>query len=263
MPAAGAAPEQLHVLRTEPPAGAPLLLLIHGAGGDHTVWGHQIQALRRHAGLVLPDLPGHGRSAGPARGDVASMAQSLAALAGGSGGRPFFVGGHSMGGAIALQLALDRPGRFAGIALIGAAARLAVSQRVLQAIADDASSAVTMLTRLAYADGTSPEVIEAGRQYLSRCDPQTLLADFTACSRFDVRDRLDDLPQPVLCVTGGADRLVLPAAIEATIALLRRGAAEVVPGAGHLVMIERPDEVNRILAGWIASVTGGSSSPAP
>ena len=260
MTSAGADRQPLHVLRTEPPPGGPLFLLIHGAGGDHTVWGFQLARLRHAAGLILPDLPGHGRSPGPPRRDIAAMAASLREIVDSAGVRPLFVAGHSMGGAIALQLALELPGRFAGAALIGSAARIAVSQRVLQAIAADAVSAVGMLTQLAYADGTAPEIVEKGRTHLSHCDPETLLADFTACGLFDVRERLGEIEAPVLCLIGGADRLVLPAMLEATASRLRAARTEIVPGAGHLVMIERPDEVNRILEDWMRS-PGKTAAP--
>src|SRR5262245_47487294 len=109
--------------------GRPPLLLIHGAGGDHTVWGAQAAGLKGEVELVLPDLPGHGQSEPGDENTIPAFARVLRKFAAGLGLPRPIVGGHSMGGAVALQAALDAPEAFRGVALIASGARLGVPER--------------------------------------------------------------------------------------------------------------------------------------
>jgi pimeloyl-ACP methyl ester carboxylesterase len=77
---------------------------------------------------------------------------------------------------------------------------------------------------------------------------------------FDARARLGEVQAPTLVAVGDQDPLIPPAAAEATAAALPAGELVVIPGAGHLAFVERPDAVNRALLGFLAA---GAAGPAP
>src|SRR5574337_242258 len=127
----GAAGGLFHTDSGPSPAGGPLLVLVHGAGGTHRHWPEEVRALPGRRVIAL-DLPGHGGSPGPAPGTVAGLARSVLGLLDALGVPGAVVAGHSMGGAVALTLALEAPARVAGLCLVGTGARLRVSPAVLQ-----------------------------------------------------------------------------------------------------------------------------------
>ena len=103
----------------------PAVLLIHGAGMDRTVWSLQARYLAHHGRAVLAlDLPGHGKSAGPALNSIAAMADWVAALLDKMEIPQAALVGHSMGALIALDLAGRRPERVRALALFGVAERM-------------------------------------------------------------------------------------------------------------------------------------------
>src|ERR1700721_3675767 len=93
-------------------ASQPTIVLLHGAGFDHTTWALHSRWFAHHGyGVLAPDLPGHGRSAGRPLSAIAALAEWTAALidaAGLSGAR---IVGHSMGSLVALETAARHPGK--------------------------------------------------------------------------------------------------------------------------------------------------------
>src|SRR5579863_868986 len=75
----------------------PAVVFLHGAGMDHSVWALLARAFASHGfGVLAPDLPGHGRSAGAALASIAALADWTAALIAAAGLRAARLIGHSM-----------------------------------------------------------------------------------------------------------------------------------------------------------------------
>ena len=99
----------------------PAVLLLHGAGLDHSSWQWQSRYLAHHGyAVIAPDFPGHGRSPGTVRTSVEALADWAADLLAALGRDRAFVAGHSLGSLVALELALRHPARVAGLVLAGA-----------------------------------------------------------------------------------------------------------------------------------------------
>lgn len=223
-----------------PPDALPLVCL-HGAGGSAALWT-QLQAASHGARPVYAlDLPGHGRS-DPLDGAITidAYAGAVRRFCDAAGlGRAVFVG-HSMGGAIALRLALDASDRVAGLVLVATGARLRVAPEVLSALASDLDAAVERICRLCYGPGTPPDLLARGVAEMRRTPPGMLEEDFRACDRFDVRDRLGEIEAQALVLVGEQDVMTPPRYATYLGDHLPGAEVQVFPGAGHMLPVEAP-----------------------
>src|SRR5476649_2655195 len=100
----------------------PTIVLLHGAGFDHTAWALHSRWFAHHGfGVLAPDLPGHGRSGGAPLPTIADMADWTAALLDATGVAKAKLVGHSMGSLIALETAARHPTKVTALGLIGTA----------------------------------------------------------------------------------------------------------------------------------------------
>ena len=243
----------------------PTIVLLHGLAGDHTVWNGVIPLLARGHRVVAPDLRGHGRTPAPeqSRFTFAEMAADLEALLGRLGiERPHLVG-LSAGGCLALLESLDHAERYRSLVLVAAPAQMnahtrAILDRWREAYRDGGEDAyvLRLLKDLFY-----PDWIEAHLDFADRLraqqratDPRSTFGWGQAIREFDVRTRLGHLRLPTLVVQGMDDQV-----IDAAHARLLR---QSIPGAelklfartGHLLPIERPDEIAELLVEWVDRV---------
>jgi len=227
-------------------AGLPVVA-ITGAGGTHRHWGYQMRDLAGIARLYTLDLPGHGRSPLPGRASVPEYGAAVLALLDACQLERAVLVGHSMGGAIALWAALERPERVAGLALVGSGARLRVAPAILQGLAADYLATQRMIVRMSYAPGTPAELLAQADADYARCDPQVYRDDFAACNDFDLRTRLGELSHPTAIVCGDADQMTPPKYSRELQAGIMGAALTMVARAGHMAMIERPAAVSAAL----------------
>ena len=237
------------------PAGRPPLILVHGAGGTYRHWPEEVRALPGRRVIAL-DLSGHGGSPSPAPGTVAALARSVLGLLDALGLETAVVAGHSMGGAVALTLALEAPPRVAGLVLCGTGARLRVSAAVLQATADPASlaGAADAMAQWSFGSLAGPALRREFVEGFLANAPGVVHGDFAACDAFDVMARLGEIRAPALVVCGSEDRLTPPKYSEHLRDHIQGARLEVVPGAGHLVMLEAPAAVARAVEAFLASL---------
>lgn len=256
-------------------AGQPAVVFVHGAQNDHSVWILQSRFFAHHGWSVLAlDLPGHGRSAGPAADSVEVMADGVLAAMDAAGLQRAAIVGHSMGSLIALECAARAPERVARIALLGSAFPMKVSDALLEAAASDESRAMDMINRWSHSGITfrpgSPapgfSVYWQNRRLMARQARGTLRVDFEACNRYDGGlAAAAAIRCPVLFVIGGRDMMTPPRAADALSRVIRDGPGGVVPervlipGAGHAMMAEYPEEV---LAALRAFLPATSDTPA-
>jgi pimeloyl-ACP methyl ester carboxylesterase len=232
------------------PQGAPALVLVHGAGGSRLLWPPK---LRRLPGVTVYtlDLPGHGRSGGQACDTVAGYAEAVVAFLDEVRIARAVIAGHSLGGAIALTLVLDFPDRVAGLVLVASGARLRVAPAILEGVHLDCEGVVELVSRSVWSPAADPALVERGRRALLEAGPAALLNDFTACDRFDVLERLGEIKVPTLVIAGSADVLTPLKYARFLAEHIPAARCEIVAGAGHMVMLERPAEVARVVRGFL------------
>src|SRR3984893_17610621 len=123
----------------------PAIVMLHGAGFDHSTWALHSRWSAHHGHSVLaPDLPGHGRSSGNALPTIADMADWTAALLDAAGAPKAKLVGHSMGSLIAIETAARHPAKVSALSLIGTAATMTVGSDLLKAAEADDHTAVDM-----------------------------------------------------------------------------------------------------------------------
>ncbi len=236
------------------PEGArgPPLVLVHGAGGTHRHWPASLRNLPGRRVLSV-DLPGHGQAPPPGETTIEGYAQALLAMLDALGIERAVLAGHSMGGAIALTTAFDAPGRLAGLFLVGTGARLRVAPAILEASADPArfDEVARGLTSFAFGPGASEPLRAEHARSLAALPRGILHGDFAACDRFDAMARIDSVRAPAFVVVGREDQLTPPKYSVFLRAHLPGDGMLEVPGAGHMVALEAPDEVTAAAASFL------------
>ena len=153
--------DSIYYTRTNDQASTTLLL-IHGSGGNHKSWPDGLRSLGK-IGVVLMDLPGHGLSTGSGRSTVFEYADFIDDFVSAMSLTRVIVAGHSLGGAIALELALKQPVWLAGLVLVGTGTRLRVHADILTGIDQDYPKTVELICRWAFGPDASKELIDGRR----------------------------------------------------------------------------------------------------
>ncbi len=232
--------------------GDATLVLVHGAGGNHTHWGFQLRGLAESARLIAVDLPGHRRSQEIPDVSIDAYAGAVARVVEEARATRVVAVGHSMGGAIALTLALRRAPWLSGIVLVATGAKLRVSPAFLEGLQQSPDAACREILDWAVGPDCPASIRERALADFAACPPSVFLDDFRACDRFDVRDRLAEISVPALVACGSDDRMTPPHFSEFLAHRIDRASLEIVPGSGHMLMIEKPEALNAAIQRWLA-----------
>lgn len=231
--------------------GAPVIF-VHGAGSNHLIWNAQMSNLSSLARTFAPDLPGHGRSGGEGRSSIRSYADVMCSLFDMLCIERAIIVGHSMGGAIAQILALENYDRVLGLVLVGTGARLRVHPSYLEGILKDFAGTAHLFNEAEFSPHADPRLKELSEKQLLACDPRVVNGDLVACNEFDVIARVSDIHVPTLVICGAQDQMTPPKYAQFLSAKIPNSHLELIQGAGHMLMLEQPTQVNRALARWIS-----------
>ena len=241
----------------------PVVLLLHGAGMDATVWQLQTRYLA-HRGYraVAVDLPAHGRSEGDALGTVEEMADWVSRFVTAAGFGPVHVVGHSMGTFIALELASHHPGIVRSITLCGTATAMPVHPDLVAAAANDLPAAAALMASWGHDKpahvGVNPTpglwMLGGARALVENSTPGVLATDFAACMGYtNATTAAAAVTCPATVVIGLGDKMT-PAKSGRTLAAAL-GSSRVIelPCTGHSMMSENPRAVKAAILATIAS----------
>jgi 4,5:9,10-diseco-3-hydroxy-5,9,17-trioxoandrosta-1(10),2-diene-4-oate hydrolase len=234
------------------------VVFVHGLGASIYAWRTVLRpVLQAGHRVVAFDNRGFGFSERPDSGySRAAYARLVVALLDSLGIAEAVLVGHSMGGAISAQVAIDHPERVRGLVLIGSAgfgvsepwslrvARLPVAGRLLSGLRGRWT--VAQLLRSTYADPSRLTTGDVDQYYATAAAPRSTVALRRVFREFrfdDLRGRLGRIQAPTLLIWGAQDRWI-PLSLGQQMALeLATGALVAIPGAGHNVQEERPEEV--------------------
>ncbi len=234
----------------------PTVLMIHGAGQRAATWKHQLELLKNHPkyNLIIPDLPGHGASEGEGFGDIAGYKGFIEEFAEALGLTGIIPVGHSMGGAVAMVYALDRPEKVRAAVLVGTGARMRVAGETLKTVKNDYKQFCDIAPARMFAPNSPAELKEKFRKDLLDTSPEVCYRDLVACDEFDLMDRVREIKTPACIISADQDILTPPKYGEHLRDSIIGSSYNLIKGSGHFMMLERPLEFNRILSGFLMTL---------
>ena len=243
-------------------AGARTVVLVHGAGMDHTVWALQGRHLAFHGWNALAvDLPGHGRSRTlRPLATIEAIADCLADLIGEHA--PVALVGHSMGALAALATAARHPDRVASLCLLGATLKMPVHLELLALAAAHDLKAVELMCDWAFGPrgliGGNPHpggwLQGSAGALLRNGNAAVLSGDLAACDAYAEGSMHAAAVQcPAVVVIGAADRMTSPKAGQQLAGLIPGARTASIEGAGHMMMVEHPEACLEALRDFLAA----------
>jgi pimeloyl-ACP methyl ester carboxylesterase len=235
------------------------IVFVHGAGSNGHTWHRQIEAFGGKHGPIALDLPGHGRSAGvEGLRTIQDYADFIAAFLDALKIKSAVILGHSMGGAIAMDLALRHRARVEALILSCTAAKFNLPPDHVEKL-----RAITMgrAPQAFNTDGYSPktvkenfDVVREGWMEQIKTDPRVRYTDILACAQVDLRDAIAKIDKPTLVIAGADDTGTTPADAQLIAGKIRGATAKIIADAGHYIPRERPAEYNAAIEQFVSSL---------
>lgn len=229
------------------------MMFVHGAANDHGVFALQSRYFAWHGWNVLAlDLPGHGRSDGPALASVAAIADWLAAVADAARAERALLVGHSLGSLAVLECAARHPARVTKAALLAPAVPMTVADDLLAAASRDDHLAFELINgwlfgpRGQLGGNRVPGLWMFGNsmRLMERTAPGVLSTDLLACHRYaDGLAAAAAVRCECLVVAGERDVMAPPRNARTLIDALDHPQALTLAATGHALMTEQPDRV--------------------
>jgi 3-oxoadipate enol-lactonase len=242
-------------------AGEPLLL-IHGLGYARWGWEPVVDSLAEQHEVVLFDNRGIGESGAPdGLYSVRMLAEDAVAVLDASGLKRAHVLGTSLGGMVALQVALDWPERVDRLVLActtpGGAAAAPMPERTIRLMQEAPALPLEVALRRFVENAFGPEPDRAlverilEHRLATAQSPTAWAAQAAAGASFDVWDRVPEIGVPTLVLTGDQDAVVDPHNSELLAARIAGARLEMFPGAGHLFFWEQPERFVELVAEFL------------
>jgi len=235
------------------------VLFVHGNGANHNQWRYQLEHVRKSRRAVAFDLRGMGESDLARNGDysVDAMTDDVQAVAGALGLRRFVIVGHSYGGAVVAAYAAKHPERVAGVLFVDAGGNVKMSDdaaaKFLAAVRADKDKVVQQWFApiLANAsDAVKAEVLSS----VHNTAAESFTAALNGLRAFDAVRAVDAYHGPRLAVAAAPTEGPSSLHMQATSLRVVK-----MQGVSHWLMLDKPDEFNRILAAFLRDVDASES----
>ena len=229
------------------------VLMVHGAVDNHLVWRYQHAYLEREHTPLSIDLPGHGDSQGPPIDNPADFRHFIKAFVDVMDLVPFVFAGHSMGGSMALDYAIHHPEDVEGLIIVGGGAHWDMAPEDLEVWTSDPERAQRENVALLFSKKTSKRLVEEYAKQLAAQPPEACAADFLNCDRYDLLGQINQITVSTLVAAGDEEewlensREIHASAMNTTF--------EIIPAAGHAVMIEQPALLNEKIGAYLNSLS--------
>lgn len=233
-------------------SGPVTIVLIHGWTCDHTFWDGQIPALKERYRVLAVDLPGHGRSAPAPDYTMKRFARAVHAVLEKEKVQKAVLAGHSMGGAVMLEFARLYPEKV--LAIIGVDAFFPapgttgpLEARAARFEGPDGLEERARMIRGMYTAATPPEV-RAKIERVMLAAPAEVAAGAMRGLADPAVWKEDVIDVPFLQIAAATSTYMTEEGLRKR---FPRAVLVRVPDTGHFLHMEKPEEVNRILLGWL------------
>ncbi len=217
------------------------IILLHDAGSTHSCWPVELRRLPGYTIYAL-DLPGHGRSDGVGCQKVDTCCDRLIDFMASLGLYQAAFIGHGLGGAIALNMALDYSQHVTSLGMISSGASFNPPPELLSYLSSPVTTpaALERLQARMFTENTSPAVIRRSMEALKTTRSSVLYGDWLAMAQFDASARISEVKVPVYLACGSLDRLTPPSQSRSLSGMLPQAKLDLIDGAGHMLLLERP-----------------------
>jgi 3-oxoadipate enol-lactonase len=244
--------------------GGPTVLMLHGIGGGHLAFAPQVETLASSGyRAVAWDMPGYGHSAPIEPYTFKGLAESCIALIESLQCGDVTLLGHSMGGMVAQEVVARRPELVSKLVLCGTSPsfgkpdgdwqRSFIAERTAPL---DAGQTMAQLAALLVPQMVGPAALPEGLQLATHCmslvNPSTYRRALEALVTFDRRANLANIRVPTLLIAGEHDRNAPPAVMKKMAGAIPGSTYIELPGVGHLMNLEAPDEFDGLLLNFLA-----------
>jgi pimeloyl-ACP methyl ester carboxylesterase len=232
-----------------------MLVFIHGAGGDKTMWFQQKEFFNKQGyGTLTISLSGYSAKTNGESISIQKYTKQVYMLIKELNIRYFVLVGHSMGGAITLNYVLSSNETLPShIILIGTGATLNVAPVFFDLIKSDFLEALKRMGKYSYSSQTELPIKQFNQEILVKSGSEVLFSDLKTCSKFDVRNEIQKISIPTLIICGEEDKMTPPKLSHFLDEKIPNSKLKVIVNSGHFVFQETPDQVNSYILEFIRS----------
>ncbi|MFX1273530.1 MAG: alpha/beta fold hydrolase [Promethearchaeota archaeon] len=227
------------------------LIFIHGSGESSYVWKDQMSYLNLDYSLIALDLPSHAKSAEFEKLSLDLYVESIKGLVDHLHLKKVILVGHSLGGAIAQAYYFKYREDIASLILCATGVRLRVSPFIFNSIRDDYNEYLKTIPLGAFYRKTSKQIINDFLEEVSKIEAEVAYKDFSICNEFDVLNKINRVRVPCLIICGNADKLTPIKYSQYFKDKIENSILKLIKNAGHMVMLEKPEEVNMVIQEFI------------
>ena len=223
------------------------IIFIHGSGGNSNLWKHQLDGLDGISSKIAIDLPSHAQSDKFSELSLELYVDVLNSLIDSLKLKEVILAGQSLGGAVIQAYYFTYPEKVSALVLIATGARLRVLPMTFEILKGDFQQFLNSSPMGAFYKKTSKDITDFYIKESSKTEREVFHNDFTICDKFDVMDKMNLIKVPCLIICGKDDKMTPPKYSMYFNDKIERSELVLIDKAGHLVMLEKPKEVNQAI----------------
>ena len=240
---------KIHIVQSNINNGAVPILFIHGAGETGSVWEYITYKKFNGFKQIVIDLPGHGKSPGDGFRSIEGYADFVESVVIELGLNGFILAGHSMGGAIALQYALNFQNKLKGLILISTGAKLIIPIELLKIVKNNGT-----FYEYTYSQGVPFDIIKKAEAEYYKTNYMIRYYDLLACNQFDIIDKLNRIAVKTCILCGENDVITPPEYSEYLHENIKDSQLFLINNASHMVLWEQPDRVCQGICNFLKKI---------
>ena len=221
------------------------IIFIHGSGGNSNLWKHQLINFDGISSRIAIDLPSHAQSDKFSELSLELYVDVLKVLIDSLKLKEVMLAGQSLGGAVIQSYYFKYPEKVSALVLIGTGARLRVSPFIFNTIKNNFQEYLNLTPIGSFYGKTSKEITDYYIKEVSKTDKEVIYNDYSICDKFDVMDKMNLIKIPCLIICGKDDKLTPPKYAIYSNDKIEESELTLINKAGHIVMLEKPEEVNQ------------------
>ncbi|MCZ6684799.1 MAG: alpha/beta hydrolase [Candidatus Dadabacteria bacterium] len=231
----------------------PTILLIHAAGQSVSTWRFQLDLFRNHPSfnLIALDLPGRGGSGGEGFHTVSEYKELVLEFTEHLNLKNIILVGHSMGGGVAMLIALEHPEIIKACVLAATGAKLSVAEQTLEVVKNNYEAFCEISPDRMFAEDSADELKQEFKKGLFDTGSHVCYRDLIACNEFNIMDAVENISVPTLIISADKDILTPTKYGEYLHQKIYGSQLYLVKDSGHFIMQEKAEEFNGILVEFL------------